>query len=73
VPTGHACDQRRSAAAWEAERTGRRFQMLCYGRGSRVMMHFESVEGSLPDIQEIKRSFARAMHRKALSDVQDHW
>ena len=32
--------------------------------GHRVMMHFDADDGSLPGIQEIKRSFTRAMRRK---------
>jgi len=35
-----------------------------YTDGHRVMMHFYSDDGSLPGIQEIKRSFTKAMRRK---------
>jgi len=61
--------------AWEAERNWKTLPNVVFtAEGRRVMMHFESEEGSLPDIQEIKRYFARAMHRKgAFPMCKIHW
>jgi len=61
--------------AWEAERSWKALPNVVFtAEGRRVLMRFESDEGRLPDIQEIKRSFARAMHRKgAFPMCKIHW
>lgn len=60
---------------WETERNLKALpNVLFTAEGRRVAMRFESNKGSLPDIQEIKRSFARAMHRKgAFPMCRIHW
>jgi len=51
--------------AWEAERRLSPLPNLSFTGGDhRVVMHFCSDHGSLPGIQEIKRAFTIAMHRK---------
>jgi hypothetical protein len=61
--------------AWEAERSLNALPSVTFrAEGYRVAMHFDSEQGSLPSIQEIKRSFAMAMHRKgAFPACKIHW
>jgi hypothetical protein len=61
--------------AWEAERSLIPLPKIEFtAEGRRVVMHFCSDHGSLPGIQEIKRSFTIAMHRKsAFPRCKIHW
>ena len=53
-------------AAWDTERSLNRLPNVSLtADGRRVVMHFCSERGSLPGIQEIKRAFTIAMHRKS--------
>ena len=52
--------------AWENEtKLGVLPKIVFTALGRRVSMHFCSDRGSLPSIQQIKRSFTMAMHRKS--------
>jgi hypothetical protein len=51
--------------AWEAESSLTALPSITFtAEGYRVAMHFSSDGGSLPGIQQIKRSFTIAMRRK---------
>lgn len=51
--------------AWEAQRSLTSLPNVVFrAEGYRVVMHFYSHAGSLPGLQEIKRSFTMAMRRK---------
>jgi hypothetical protein len=51
--------------AWEAQRSLTSLPNVVFrAEGYRVVMHFYSHRGSLPGLQEIKRSFTMAMRRK---------
>jgi hypothetical protein len=52
--------------AWESERRLSPLPNVSFtAEGRRVVMRFCSDRGSLPGIQEIKRAFTIAMHRKS--------
>ncbi len=61
--------------AWETERNFTNLPSVTFtAEGARVAMRFRSDRGSLPSIQEIKRSFAIAMGRKgAFPSCRIHW
>ena len=61
--------------AWESERALNPLPIAVFtADGHRVAMQFFPDGGSLPGIQEIKRSFTIAMHRKsAFPRCKIHW
>jgi hypothetical protein len=61
--------------AWESEKSVTALPSVTFtANGPRVAMRFSSDRGSLPSIQEIKRSFAIAMGRKgAFPSCRIHW
>lgn len=51
--------------AWDVQRSLTSLPNVVFrAEGYRVVMHFYSHRGSLPGLQEIKRSFTMAMRRK---------
>ncbi len=61
--------------AWDTEKNVTDLPSVTFtAQGSRVAMRFRSDRGSLPGIQEIKRSFAIVMGRKgAFPACRIHW
>ena len=61
--------------AWDTEKNFTDLPSVTFtAQGPRVAMRFCSDRGSLPSVQEIKRSFAIAMGRKgAFPSCRIHW